>query len=358
MTPAATSFCATSRTEPSGPRRFQPIGVEPDGYQVTFTEDRAEIIRTDGAFITTLHVVVSPEVDAEVRCVSIANTWLADLETSTSPRTASSCWRRPRPTRRIRRFPRCSCRRNASPRVRCCSRRGGGATRTSPRSGFRTMRWWRAKHGDAGIRDRSSPLSGSRARNPRSRCGHGWRAIVQFRGHGPRSHFRVALPGANRAGRYGAPLRSGRRRHPPRAAALALYDKHHESNAFVRAADAGVDSGAGAAASSGRYGRRGDSISADRRSCDLRGRGHAALLEEIRRGAGTAAALWAQSISGDLPIVLLRIDDLEDIAVVRQLLRAHEYWRLKQLTVDLVIVNERGPPTCRTCRWRWRPWYA
>lgn len=62
----------------------------------------------------------------------------------------------------------------------------------------------------------------------------------------------------------------------------------------------------------------------------------------IMQGAGMQSALWAQSISGDLPIVLLRIDDSEDIAQVRQLLRAHEYWRIKRLAVDLVIINERA----------------
>jgi len=64
--------------------------------------------------------------------------------------------------------------------------------------------------------------------------------------------------------------------------------------------------------------------------------------EAIRRGAGPPAALWAQGISGDVPIVLVRIDAIEDLALVRQLLRAHEYWRMKQLAVDLVILNERG----------------
>ena len=38
----------------------------------------------------------------------------------------------------------------------------------------------------------------------------------------------------------------------------------------------------------------------------------------------------------------LLTDDIEDIAQVRQLLRAHEYWRMKGLSVDLVIVNERA----------------
>ena len=40
--------------------------------------------------------------------------------------------------------------------------------------------------------------------------------------------------------------------------------------------------------------------------------------------------------------MLVRIDEVEDAAVVRELLRAREYWRLKGLVVDLVILNERG----------------
>ena len=62
----------------------------------------------------------------------------------------------------------------------------------------------------------------------------------------------------------------------------------------------------------------------------------------IRRGGGGPAGLWSQGISGDLPIVLLRISDVEDIAIMRQLLQAHEYWRMKHLAVDIVILNERG----------------
>ncbi len=38
----------------------------------------------------------------------------------------------------------------------------------------------------------------------------------------------------------------------------------------------------------------------------------------------------------------MRIDEAEDLDIVRQLLRAHEYWRLKLLDVDLVILNEHG----------------
>ena len=52
---------------------YQPSGVEPDTYEVAFSEDHVEIRRRDGAIATTLEFVVSPEHDAEVRRVSITN---------------------------------------------------------------------------------------------------------------------------------------------------------------------------------------------------------------------------------------------------------------------------------------------
>ena len=63
----------------------------------------------------------------------------------------------------------------------------------------------------------------------------------------------------------------------------------------------------------------------------------------LARQAEGPDALWAHGISGDLPIVLVQIDEPEDVGIVRQLLRAHEYWRMKRLAVDLVILNERAP---------------
>ncbi len=52
------------------------------------------------------------------------------------------------------------------------------------------------------------------------------------------------------------------------------------------------------------------------------------------------SGLWGYAVSGDIPIVLLKIKDAENINLVRQLVQAHAYWRLKGLTVDLVIWNE------------------
>ena len=54
-------------------------------------------------------------------------------------------------------------------------------------------------------------------------------------------------------------------------------------------------------------------------------------------------SLWAYGISGDIPIVLVRINRAEDLSSVRQLLHAHEYLRLKNLKFDLVILNDHPP---------------
>ena len=51
--------------------------------------------------------------------------------------------------------------------------------------------------------------------------------------------------------------------------------------------------------------------------------------------------LWGQDISGDLPIVLVRVGAPASLPLVRQLLNAQEYWRVKGLRADLVILNEQ-----------------
>ncbi len=61
------------------------------------------------------------------------------------------------------------------------------------------------------------------------------------------------------------------------------------------------------------------------------------VLRNNRRGQN---GLWSYGISGDAPLVLLRISDEGKIELVRQLIKAHAYWRMKGLTVELVILNE------------------
>ncbi len=52
------------------------------------------------------------------------------------------------------------------------------------------------------------------------------------------------------------------------------------------------------------------------------------------------SGLWRFGVSGDLPIVLIRIGDLSRLDLVKQVLQAHTYWRMNGLVSDLVIINE------------------
>ena len=66
-------------------------------------------------------------------------------------------------------------------------------------------------------------------------------------------------------------------------------------------------------------------------------RASSSVLIKNRRGQ---SALWGYGISGDLPIVLLRLTSESNELIVRQLLQAHEYWSRMGLAVDLIILNE------------------
>ena len=123
---------------------------------------------------------------------------------------------------------------------------------------------------------------------------------------------------------------------------LALIDKHHDGRAFDRAwtlawtqAQVQLRHLAVEAAEAAEFQR----LAAPILYADPRFR---ASSQAILLGAGPQSGLWPHAISGDLPIVLLQIDDIDDMPQLRQLLRAHEYWRMKRLAVDLVIVNERA----------------
>lgn len=66
-------------------------------------------------------------------------------------------------------------------------------------------------------------------------------------------------------------------------------------------------------------------------------RAEANIIAGNRKGQ---SGLWGYSISGDLPIVLVRVQDSDNTTLVRQLIKAHSYWRMKGLAVDLIIWNE------------------
>ena len=64
-----------------------------------------------------------------------------------------------------------------------------------------------------------------------------------------------------------------------------------------------------------------------------------APLERLRRNVQTQSKLWAHGLSGDLPLAAVWAADSQGLNLVRELLVAHTYWRLRGFKADLVILN-------------------
>ena len=320
---------------------YQPSGVEPDRYEVTFCEDRAEFIRHDGPITTTLEVVVSPEDNAEVRRVSVANAGSRprDIEVTSYAELALAP-------------PAADAAHPAFSKLFVQTEhlaRGGAILATRRRRSPGEPEVWAAH---------VAVVEGETVGEPELETDR-----ARFLGRGCEVRAPIAVmdgrPLSNTAGTVLDPVFALRRRvrvPPGRTARIAfwtvaassrgevldLIDKHQDATAFDRATTLAWTQ---AQVQLGHLG-----VTAEEAGLFQRLAGHVVYADPalrpssdtIRRGGGGPAALWAQGISGDLPIVLVRIDDIEDIAIVRQLLRAHEYWRMKQLAVDLVILNERG----------------
>jgi cyclic beta-1,2-glucan synthetase len=64
--------------------------------------------------------------------------------------------------------------------------------------------------------------------------------------------------------------------------------------------------------------------------------------ETLARNEKGQNGLWAYGISGDYPILLLRLSDVNDLTLAQDVLKAHAYWRNRRLKIDLVIQNQQG----------------
>ncbi len=319
---------------------YQPSGAEPDSYEVTFFEGRAEFTRHDATITTMLDVVVSPEDDAEVRRVSITNhgTRTREIELTSYAELALA-----RQADDV-----------AHPafaklfvETEFVSDLGAILATRRQRSPADPLVWAAHLAVVEGDSSGDAQFETDRAR---------------FLGRGQTVRSPVAIvegwPLSNTAGPVLDPIFSLRRRVSIRPGATArvafwtmaaasredvldLADKHHDSMAFERATTL--------AWSQAQIQLRHLGIGMDEAHLFQRLANHVLYSDPTLRppsdvlasGVRPASTLWPHGISGDLPIVVVRVEEQDDLELVRQLLRAHEYWRLKRLAVDLVILNER-----------------
>lgn len=64
---------------------------------------------------------------------------------------------------------------------------------------------------------------------------------------------------------------------------------------------------------------------------------------KIRANRKHQHALWAYGISGDLPLIIFRIDQTSQLKHVKNLLKAHAFWRMKGMESELLILNDHPP---------------
>jgi cyclic beta-1,2-glucan synthetase len=320
---------------------FQPSGVEPDAYLVTFNEDRAEFVRTDGTITTALEIVVTPEDDAEVRRLSITNGGHRDreievtsfLELVLAPPAADAAHQTfsklfVQTEYVAKRNTLLATRRKRAPEEPDIWAAHHAVVEGTV-SGEPEIETDRARFLGRG-RGIRSPLAVADGRQLSGTTGTVLDPVFALR-----YRLKVAAGTTSRIAFWTAVATS-------REGALDVLDKHHEANSFTRAATLawtqaqvqlrhlGIDSG-----EAGLFQRlAGHLLYAD---ASMR-----PSSKVICEGGGPPAGLWSQKISGDLPILLLRIDAIEDIAIARQLLQAHEYWQMKGLAVDLVLLNDRA----------------
>ena len=321
---------------------FQPTGVVPDAYEASFHEDRAVFVRRDGSITTTCEIVVSAESDAEVRRVSIANRGsreriieltsyaelvLAPAAMDTAHPAFAKLFVQTEYVAAVDAVLATRRRRSAAEPEVWAAQLAIVEGETVGESQFETDR--------ARFLGRTHTLRSATALSA-DQALSGTVGTVLDPIFSLRRRLRIAPNTTARVAFWTLVA-------PTRTEVLDLADKHHDAAAFERAATL--------AWTQGQVQLHHLAITPGEASHFRRLAGHLLYSDPTLRpsskallgATGGQRLLWTHGISGDLPIIVVRIDELNDLGVVRQLLRAFEYWRLKQLAIDLVILNERAP---------------
>ena len=320
---------------------FQPAGTEADAYEVVYSEDRAKIMQRHRSLSTTLEIVVSPEDDAELRRLTVTNLETRDREIDVTSYAEVVL----APQRADDAHPAFS---NLFVETEFVPELGTLLATRRPRSAVEPQVWLAHLVEVEGetvgplqyesdraaflgrcreVRTALSVVDGGHLSNT---SGTVLDPIVSLR-------HRVAIPAGGTVNLVFTTLVA-----PSRKKALEIAEKYHQPATFER-----ESSLAWTQAQVQLYHLR---ITRDEAHLFQRLANrllyadptlHAApqVLAKNRLGA---PGLWAYGISGDLPIALVRIETDEEVDIVRQLVRAHEYWYLKGISADLVILNAKG----------------
>jgi cyclic beta-1,2-glucan synthetase len=318
---------------------YQPMAAAAGSYQVSLAEDKAEFWRSNAGIDTHTEIIVSPEDDVEVRRISITNNTArpAEIEVTSYAEIVLAT---------------------------------AAADAAHPAFGNLFIE-------TEAIASGSALLARRRRRSVKEDEVWGLHVIVtegeaigavqyetdraRFLGRGHTTADPVAVveghPLSNTAGAVLDPIFSLRQRvrvdpggiarvslatgaMRSRAEAVALADKYHNPHAFDREA--------GLAWTKSQVEMRHLQMDANEAHLFQRLAGRLLYSDPSLRPRPSVLALnmkaqsglWPYGISGDLPIALVRIGDEKDLDIVHQLLRGHEYLRLKGLEFDLVILND------------------
>ncbi len=319
---------------------YQPAAVEPDAYQALFTTGKVEIRRTDGQLTSTLEVIVSPEDDAELRRLTIANRGPRPRRVEVTS-YAEIALAAPAADEAHPAFSKLFLLTEALrwPTALLATRRTASRDEAPPwaahvlavegeTDGPPQHETDRARFLGRGF-DVRDPLALAESRPLAGRTGAVLDAVFSLR-------RTVIVPPEGRARLVFTTLVAGSREE-----AVRLAEKYAETPAFQRAARLAW---AQTQVEERHFGLGPDEahlylrLASDLVFANPGLREPPAVLARNRLGA---RALWGYGISGDLPIVLLRIDDESDIEIARQLVQAHRFWRSRGLAADLVILNEQ-----------------
>ncbi|MFA5774903.1 MAG: glucoamylase family protein, partial [Ilumatobacteraceae bacterium] len=319
----------------------QPSGAESLSYEVTYSEDRAEFSRRDGSIATKLTVVVSAEHDAEIRRVSLTNFGSQDhqieltsyAEIALAPQAADVA------------HPAFQ---NLFVQTEFVHDIGALLATRRLRSSEDLPIW--AAHVAAVTGDVGGTIQYETDRSRFIGRGRSIRSAASIIDGHPLSNTVGAVLDPIFSLRCTVNVAPGATVHvifstvvaESREQVMDLADKYREPATFERAS---ILAWTQAQVQLHHLGIESDEAHLFQRLANRILFSDPSLrppAELLARNRGGAPGLWAHGISGDMPIVLVRIDKSEDVDIVRQLLRAHEYWRLKLIDVDLVIINEQG----------------